>query len=210
MKIYTKTGDDGSTALFGGGRVSKDAPRVSAYGAVDELNAAIGVARAWGVNRPAAAGRAAKAGPGLPGAAAARPQLADADLDALLHQIQNDLFDLGADLATPHGVRAEVKVRRLEAGDAQYLEAAIDRIETELTPLTQFVLPGGSPMAAALHSARGACRRAEREIVALDDLEPVGPGVLTFINRLSDFLFVAARAANHRTGVAEPVWTPRK
>ena len=196
MKIYTRTGDDGTTGLFGGGRVGKDSPRVAAYGAVDELNAAVGVARATGANR----GGSTEARGGRPGSA-------DADLDADLQRVQNDLFDLGADLATPHGAKAESKVRRIQTGDAAWLEAAIDRLEAELPPLQEFILPGGSPMGAALHQARAVCRRAERDIVALAESEDVGAGVVTYINRLSDFLFVAARAANTRAGHDEPRWS---
>ncbi len=199
MKIYTRTGDDGTTGLFGGGRVGKDSPRVAAYGGVDETNAAVGAARACGANR----GGSTESRGGRPGSA-------DADLDADLQRVQNDLFDLGADLATPHGAKAESSIRRIQPADAEWLEQAIDRMEQELPPLQEFVLPGGSPMSAALHQARAVCRRAERDVVALAESESVGAGVIAYINRLSDFLFVAARAANQRAGSPETRWTPRR
>jgi len=202
MKIYTRTGDDGTTGLFGGGRVRKDAVRVAAYGAVDELNASIGLARA--VRRAEGDGADAKTSHG------GRPPSADADLDALLARVQSDLFELGADLATPPASKAERHVRRIGPQDAHYLEEAIDRLEKELEPLEQFILPGGVPFAAQLHLTRGICRRAERDVVALSAVEPVGSGVLIFLNRLSDLLFVMGRAANRRCGLAETRWAPRK
>lgn len=182
MKIYTRTGDDGTTGLFGGGRVPKDHPRVLAYGAVDELSAHLGFVRAQGI---------------------------PADLDTLLAQAQADLFALGADLATPAGVKAEAKVRRLANEDAQWLEEAIDRLEGDLQPLQSFILPGGSGAAAAAHIARAVCRRAERLVVTLAREAPIGPGVLIYLNRLADFLFVFARALNRRAQVAEEPWNPR-
>ena len=183
MKIYTKTGDAGDTGLFGGPRVRKDDVRVEAYGAVDELNAAIGVARARG---------------------------GDAEIDALLAAAQDHLFAIGAELATPPGAKAHSAVPAIETAWASALEAAIDRFETELPPLRQFVLPGGTPLAADLHLARAVCRRAERRVVALHRSAAVAPEVLTYLNRLSDFLFVAARLANHRAGAAEVPWHPRR
>ena len=181
MKIYTKTGDDGTTGLLGAGRVGKDDPRIDSYGTVDELNAVLGVARASG---------------GL-----------DADADALLARVQDDLFAVGAALADPdpegrfHNAVAE--------GYATRLEAEIDRLEAELPPLTQFILPGGSSAASRLHLARTVCRRAERLVVHLGRQ----PGVdvpdhlIAYLNRLSDFLFVLARAVNHRSGIADIPWT---
>jgi len=195
VKIYTRTGDDGTTGLFGGGRVRKDSGRVEAYGSVDELNALLGLARA--LRRDATALRRDAAEPG-----------AD-DLDRLLERIQNDLFEVGADLATPPGARAESHVRRLVPDDARYMEEAIDRLEEELEPIRQFLLPGGDPFAAALHFARAVSRRAERRVVALDSQETVGEGILVFLNRLSDLLFVMGRAANRRAKTPEPAWTPR-
>jgi cob(I)alamin adenosyltransferase len=181
MKIYTKSGDAGETGLFGGPRVGKDDARVEAYGEVDELNAALGVARARG---------------------------GDAELEALLAATQDHLFTVGAELATPAGAKARSVLRPVDPAWTAELESAIDRFEAELPPLRQFVLPGGSPLAAALHLARAVCRRAERRVVTLHHREPVAAELLAYVNRLSDFLFVAARIANHRAGVAEHVWAP--
>lgn len=181
MKIYTKTGDDGETGLWGGLRVAKDTLRVHAYGTVDECNAAIGVARACG---------------------------APASLDALLVAIQNQLFVVGADLATP-GQAANIP--RVEATDVTSLETAIDTLEADLPALTQFILPGGTMLAAQLHLARTICRRAERAVVTLAREEACSPVIGVYLNRLSDFLFVAARAANHSAGVADVPWvSPRQ
>jgi len=181
MKIYTKTGDRGETGLFGGPRVSKSDARVEAYGAVDELNAAIGAARA--ANE-------------------------DADIDGALALVQHELFCVGAELATPHDARARSAIPPVEAGWTDRLERAIDRWDGELPPLRHFVLPGGTPAAAALHVARCACRRAERSTVALSQRTEIAPAVLPYLNRLSDLLFVAARIANRRAGRDEPVWDP--
>ena len=202
MKIYTKTGDDGTTGLFGGGRTAKQSPRVEAYGSVDELNAALGFARAVrSLDGGSSLTRIAPAG-GQPGSGD--------DLDALLDRIQNDLFEIGADLATPPAAKAASHVRRVEPDDARYLEEAIDRLEEELEPIRQFILPGGAPFAAALHLARAVARRAERRLAVLHAAEPVGAGVLVFLNRLSDLLFVMGRVANRRAGAAEPTWSPRR
>jgi cob(I)alamin adenosyltransferase len=178
VKIYTKAGDDGGTALFGGGRVVKSDPRVAAYGDVDELSAWLGVARAQGI---------------------------DEDVSAALERVQQDLFVVGAILATPNPDRRKRSKFDLVAERIESLESEIDAWQGELPPLEAFVLPGGCPAAAFLHVARTVCRRAERAIVGLqaDDL----PGtILPYINRLSDFLFVCARYVNHRAGVAEPTW----
>jgi cob(I)alamin adenosyltransferase len=183
MKIYTKTGDAGETGLFGGPRVSKDDARVEAYGAVDEVNAALGVARARG---------------------------GDAEVDALLAEVQDRLFTIGAELATPPGARARSVLPAVAPEWTAALEAAIDRLEAELPPLRNFILPGGSALAADLHQARGACRRAERRVVTLHRHEPVSKEVLAFLNRLSDLLFVAARVVNRRAGVPETVWDPAR
>ncbi len=183
MKIYTKTGDAGETALFGGGRVQKDDWRVEAYGAVDELNAAIGMARAL---------------------------VEDPDLDAELSRAQDQLFTVGADLATPASVKARSAVPPIEAAWIARLEGAIDRWQAELPKLEHFVLPGGSRSAAALHLARCVCRRAERRAVALHRHTAVDLQILVYLNRLSDFLFVAARMANHRAKVVETVWMPAR
>lgn len=180
MKIYTKTGDTGETGLFGGGRVPKDALRVQAYGTVDECNAVLGVARAAGL---------------------------DAELDALLAQVQNQLFVVGADLATPGEHPNTARVGDEEVG---FLEQSIDQLEDELEPLRQFILPGGGAGAAGLHLARTVCRRAERLAVSLSHEEPLSPALLEYLNRLSDFLFVAARAANARANTPDVPWvSPR-
>ena len=184
-KIYTRTGDDGTTALGTGERVSKTSPRVSAYGTVDETNAAIG----W-----------------------ARTQLGSdhATLDARLSRIQNDLFDLGADLCVPdRGSSTSRPALRITDPQSKRLEDEIDEMNQGLQPLRSFVLPGGAPAAAALHVARTTCRRAEREMVALAALpdEPVSAAALQYINRLSDFLFVASRAIN-AIGPGDVLWVP--
>jgi cob(I)alamin adenosyltransferase len=180
MKIYTKTGDQGETGLWGGQRVPKDSLRVQAYGAVDECNAVLGVARASGL---------------------------DGGLDMLLAQVQDQLFVVGSDLATP-GEAANIP--RIGSTEIEFLERSIDQLEEELEPLRQFILPGGSPAAAALHLARTTCRRAERWVVSLAREDQVNPQVGMYLNRLSDFLFVAARSANARSGVADVPWnSPR-
>lgn len=183
MKIYTKTGDAGETGLFGGPRVRKSDHRVEAYGEVDELNAALGVVRA---------------------------QVEDPELERHLARIQDELFCVGAELATPHGAKARSAIPPVEPGWLERLEAAIDAWEAELPPLRQFVLPGGTRTAAALHLARCVCRRAERRVVALAAEAEIAPATLAYLNRLSDLLFVAARIANHRAGRAETPWVPRR
>lgn len=187
-RIYTRSGDDGGTGLFGGQRVSKDALRVEAYGTVDELNAVLGLVRT---------------------------QEADTDIDALLQTVQNDLFGLGADLATPEAkdtIKGRVHITRVALSQVTYLETEIDRYEDELPPLTNFILPGGSPLAAGLHHARVVCRRTERRAVTLAHAEaqaaPVNPIVIQYLNRLSDLLFVLARIANHRRSLPDVVWNP--
>jgi cob(I)alamin adenosyltransferase len=183
-KIYTRTGDDGSTALGTGERRPKYDLRIAAYGTVDELNAAIGLARLHTV--------------------------ADAELDAMLMRIQNDLFDLGADLCVPERSDKPARERlRVVETQATRLEQEIDRLNAELAPLTSFVLPGGNAAAAYLHLARTICRRAERMIVELaaKPNENVSAPVIAYINRLSDFLFVAARHANSR-GAGDVLWIP--
>lgn len=179
MKIYTKTGDSGSTGLFGGERVDKDDARVDGYGTVDETNAAIGVARAAGLT---------------------------VEIDAVLAAVQSDLFTLGAELACVPGHEARLKLALLAGPDIERLERAIDAAEEGLAPLTSFVLPGGTPGAAALHAARTACRRAERRVVALRRSSPVRDEVIVYLNRLSDLLFVLARRANHAAGVPDVPW----
>ena len=183
MKIYTKTGDGGETGLFGGGRIPKDSPRVAAYGEVDELNAALGLARALDPAEFA---------------------------DPLLQTIQRDLFTVGAELATPDADKLAKALSRsgaaIGASDIAALEHAIDDHESRLEPLKNFILPGGAPKAAALHLARTVCRRAERAVVTLARDEPVSPAIVRYLNRLSDLLFVLARAANAHAGRPDIKW----
>ncbi len=181
MKIYTRTGDGGETGLFGGGRVPKDHPRTTAYGEVDELNSTIGVVRAT----------------------------APADLfDTLLSEVQRDLFAIGGRLATPEPEKVAKTIAKaaLPPERAASFERAMDDAERELAPLTAFVLPGGTPKAAALHVARTVCRRAERSVVSLAREDGVPPEILVYLNRLSDLLFTLARLANHRAGTSDVTW----
>jgi cob(I)alamin adenosyltransferase len=182
MKIYTKTGDSGETGLFGGPRVRKDAPRIEAYGTVDELNAVLGMARAES----------------LP-----------AEIDQLLARIQSELFDVGAELATPEPQRHDTSL--VGPSHISELERAIDQFEATLAPLKQFILPGGGRGAAALHVARTVCRRAERRVVALANCpgEAISNNLVVYLNRCGDLLFVLARAANAATGQADVPWTKR-
>jgi cob(I)alamin adenosyltransferase len=184
VKIYTKRGDRGETDLLGGSRVPKDHARVAAYGAVDELNAQLGAA-----------------------AAATRHP----DLRQLAERIQERLFEIGAFLASPDAaLRAKSGIAEPTAEEVAFLEGQIDACERELEPLRRFVLPGGHAAAAAFHVARTVCRRAEREAVALDRADPLGAAVLTYLNRLSDLLFVLARVENRRAGIADVEWSPRR
>ena len=179
MKIYTKTGDAGETSLFDNSRVSKADPRVDAYGEVDEVNASLGAARAAGV---------------------------DDDIAQVLATVQKDLFAVGARLADPSSRIAErVTKATVTAEQIELLETTIDRLEAELPPLRRFILPGGSPAGALLHLARTVCRRAERRVVSLGT-DSVEPGVIIYLNRLSDLLFVMARAVNRRAGIPETEW----
>ena len=181
MKIYTRTGDRGETGLFGGGRVPKDHPRVQAYGDVDELNSAIGVARA---TAPVAF------------------------MDALLESIQRDLFAIGGHLATPDPDKVAKALAKAELSEGRIaeFEAAMDAADAELPPLRAFVLPAGTPKAAALHLARTVCRRAERNVVHLAHDAPVHETFIVYLNRLSDLLFTLARLANHRDGAGDVTW----
>lgn len=181
LKIYTKTGDDGQTALFGGGRVEKDHPRVEAYGEVDELNACLGMARAVEM----------------------MPRI-----DEVLVPIQRDLFSIGALLATPDHdkMREQLQKARIDEERITELERAIDDCERELEPLRSFILPGGTPKSAALHVARTVCRRAERRVVALQREAGLPELVVIYLNRLSDLLFMLARLANKRAGAGEVTW----
>lgn len=181
MKIYTKTGDAGDTGLFGGGRVPKNHPRVEAYGDVDELNAVLGVVRA---TEP-------------------MPRV-----DEVLVPIQRDLFAIGALLATPdlEKMRQHVEKARIDADRIADLERAIDDGDRELDPLRAFIVPGGTPKAAALHVARTVCRRAERRVVELGSETELPSIVVVYLNRLSDLLFTLARVANRRAGAGEVTW----
>jgi cob(I)alamin adenosyltransferase len=181
-KVYTRTGDDGTTGLGGGQRVPKDSLRIEAYGTVDELNSQIGVVRSLGVNE-----------------AIAEP----------LSTIQNDLFHLGSDLCILEEDKKRMSVPRIEERHVAVLERLMDRLSEELSPLENFILPGGCPGAAALHVARTVCRRAERRVLALSRQEAVGGYTVTYLNRLSDALFVMARHENKRRGVPDVLWDSR-
>lgn len=181
MKIYTKTGDDGTTSLFSGGRVSKAHLRVEAYGTVDELNSVIGVARAF------------------------NPSTQTMEW---LEQVQNQLFHLGADLATPRDAKADWVVR-MDSSKIEWLENLIDQMTADLEPLKNFILPGGTPAAAQLHVARTVCRRAERLTVSLSEHDQIGEFVVKYLNRLSDWLFTLARWENHQAGVTDEKWSVR-
>ncbi|MGZ3477300.1 MAG: cob(I)yrinic acid a,c-diamide adenosyltransferase [Polyangiales bacterium] len=183
MKIYTRTGDDGTTGLYGGSRVKKDSLRVEAYGTVDEANAAIGRARSALENK--------------------------GEIDAVLLPIQSDLFVLGSELATPAGKEEKLRMTLISAADGERLERAIDAGEEGLPELRSFVLPGGTPAAAELHFARCVVRRAERLVITLGDSEPVRRELVIYLNRLSDLLFTLARRANHLAGVEDVPWKPR-
>jgi cob(I)alamin adenosyltransferase len=179
VKIYTRTGDTGETSLFGGKRVSKSEPRVAAYGDVDEVNAWLGLARAT---------------------------LTDRQLSSMLEQLQRDLFAVGAKLADPaHRVAGRAAKAAIGAAEIERLEQWIDQLEAELPPLRKFILAGGTEPGASLHVARTVCRRAERSVVALG-AEAVEAEILTYLNRLSDLLFVLARAVNRRAGAFETEW----
>ncbi len=183
MKIYTKTGDDGTTGLFGGDRVSKTHPRIIAYGTVDETNAFIGMARS---------------------------HLGETDwamkADAMLVRIQEELFVLGGDLASPGDVKYPVP--RIEPQHVARLEEELDKMDTDLPPLKHFILPGGHRTAAALHIARTVCRRAERETIRAAKTEDISDNAIHYLNRLSDFFFVLARWVNQKSGVSDTEWIP--
>jgi len=181
-RVYTRTGDDGTTALGSGQRVPKDARRLEAYGTVDEINSQIGLAIATGL---------------------------DARVAAALASIQNDLFHLGSDLCIREEDKARMPAPRIESRHVAALEKLMDGLSAELPALENFILPGGSPGAAALHVARAVCRRAERILVALAREEPIGEFVVQYVNRLSDALFVLARFENKRSGVEDVLWDSR-
>jgi len=179
MKIYTKTGDDGETGLFGGPRVPKHAPRIEAYGSVDELNAVVGLARS---------------------------EMLPDEVDTLLESIQHDLFAVGAELATPDPTKHGTRI--ISESHSAKLEAAIDQFEGTLPPLQNFILPGGSRGASLLHLARTVCRRAERGLVSLrsSSSESISGDLVVYLNRLSDLLFVLARAVNQAEGCGDVAW----
>ena len=181
--IYTRTGDDGTTGLFGGDRVGKANPRIEAYGTVDEVNSAVGLARAH-----------LRDAPGFE------------RLDPVLADVQDGLFVLGADLATPPD--AKPVVPRIDGAHTKGIETHIDAFQDDLPELKTFILPGGTPAAAALHTARTVCRRAERRVVQAGASTPVNEQATIYLNRLSDLLFVTARWANRQSGVREDPWTP--
>jgi cob(I)alamin adenosyltransferase len=182
-RIYTRTGDDGTTSLFGGERVGKGNARIDAYGTVDETNSVVGLARAHLDGEPG-----------------------QASLDPVLGEVQEELFVLGADLATP--MDATPVVERIGETHIEALEERIDRFEADLPDLDRFILPGGTPAGASLHSARTVCRRAERRSVEAKTSTPINEQVIVYLNRLSDLLFVLARWANREAGVREDTWSP--
>jgi cob(I)alamin adenosyltransferase len=185
-RVYTRTGDLGETALVGGKRVPKDSPRIVAYGTIDELNAVVGLARTFNAERP--------------------DQGADARwLDETLRRIQNELFDLGSELATPPDAHYEGMFRMSEV-EVTALERLMDECQKDLEPLKSFVLPGGGRVNAFLHQARTVCRRAEREVLALSRAEPIGEWPLRYVNRLSDVFFVLSRWVAKHLGEQEYLW----
>jgi cob(I)alamin adenosyltransferase len=181
-KVYTRTGDDGTTGLGGGQRVPKDSPRIEAFGTVDELNSTIGVALALGL---------------------------DARLATALAPIQNDLFHLGSDLCILEEDKARFRVPQIEKRHVDALEELMDELSDSLAPLENFILPGGTPGASQLHVARCVCRRAERLVIALGRIEPIGSFTVKYLNRLSDALFVMARFENKQRGQSDVVWNSR-
>lgn len=182
-KIYTRTGDDGTTSLFGGERVGKENARIGAYGTVDEVNSTVGQARAYLDGEPG-----------------------EEQLDPVLAEVQEELFVVGADLATP--TDAKPVVPRIEEDHVAEVESRIDRFETDLDALERFILPGGAPVGATLHLARTICRRAERHTVEAGTSVSINRQAIVYLNRLSDLLFVLARWANKQAGVREDTWTP--
>lgn len=184
MKLYTRTGDDGTTGLFGGDRVGKDDPRVEAYGTVDELNAALGLAAA----------------------ACAGDRPGQIRLRELIGELQSRLFDLGADLATPQDSKQRTKIVPIDARDVSAVEAWIDEIEAGNEEMRSFILPGGTEPAARLHAARTICRRAERRVISLARAETINEELVKYLNRVGDLLFAMARRANADAGVDDVPW----
>jgi cob(I)alamin adenosyltransferase len=188
MKLYTRTGDDGTTGLFSGARVSKDHPRIEAYGTVDELNAVLGLVLC----------------------ACDRSHAFEGRLHAVVSAMQSRLFDIGADLATPEGAKQQTRIHRIDDGDVAEAEGWIDEFDGPNPPLRTFIMPAGTELSARLHVARTVCRRAERAIISLGSIEPVGDPLLRYMNRLSDLFFAMARRANHERGHADVPWTPKQ
>ncbi|MCX5640219.1 MAG: cob(I)yrinic acid a,c-diamide adenosyltransferase [Planctomycetota bacterium] len=187
MKLYTRTGDDGTTGLFSGARVSKDHPRIEAYGTIDELNAVLGLV--------------------LSACDLAHPF--EKRLHAIVGSIQSRLFDIGADLATPEGAKQQSKIHRIDDTDVLESEKWIDEVDSANPALATFVMPAGTELAARLHLARTVCRRAERTIISLGSIEPVGEPLMRYVNRLSDLFFAMARRANHERGHPDVPWVPK-
>jgi cob(I)alamin adenosyltransferase len=188
MALYTGSGDDGTTGLFGGERVGKEHPRVEAYGTVDELNAWLGLAAA----------------------ACHRDRAVSAEMLSILEEIQVRLLDLGSELAAPGDPSRRGTVKPITAGHVKTVESWIDEIDARNEPLREFILPGGTELAARLHAARTVCRRAERRIVVLARIGDLNPHVLVYVNRLGDLLFALARRANADAGVPDVVWKDRR
>lgn len=186
MKLYTRSGDDGTTGLFSGARVSKDHPRIEAYGTVDEFNACLGLAMC------------------------SLDSKKHAFMSPMLESIQSRLFEIGADLATPHGSAHESKITRIDDHHVSEVEAWIDAIESRNDELRCFIMPAGCELSARLHLSRTICRRAERLMVALAHTEPVGNAMMRYMNRVSDLLFAMARLANKIEGIADVPWSPSK
>jgi cob(I)alamin adenosyltransferase len=189
-RVYTRLGDQGETALVGGRRVAKDSPRIVAYGTVDELNAVVGLVRVFNAERLRTRGPARKR---------------HAWLDGVLTKVQNQLFDLGSELATPPDA-VYAGMFRVGEGEVAELEAIMDGCQKDLPPLKSFILPGGGRIHGFLHQARTVCRRAERELLALSRVEPVGEWTLRYLNRLSDLFFVLGRWIGKHTGEPEYLW----
>ncbi|HEV8533948.1 MAG TPA: cob(I)yrinic acid a,c-diamide adenosyltransferase [Methylomirabilota bacterium] len=185
-RIYTRTGDKGDTGLVGGRRVAKDSPRIEAYGTVDELNSIIGLARVFNVER-------------------LKKGKAHRWLDGIFRQIQNELFDLGSELATPEDAVYE-GMHRVGEAQVKALETLMDHCQKDLQPLKSFILPGGGRVGGFLHQARTVCRRAERQVLALSRVEPISPWTIAYVNRLSDFLFVLSRWVARKGGETEYLW----
>ncbi|MCE9619779.1 MAG: cob(I)yrinic acid a,c-diamide adenosyltransferase [Planctomycetes bacterium] len=184
MKLYTKSGDDGTTGLFSGARVSKDHQRIESYGTIDEFNASLGMCCS----------------------ACDKHNALHKRLLEIFAILQSRMFDIGADLATPEGANNEGKIKRISSEDVAEIEGWIDEVDAQNTPLKAFVMPGGTELASRIHLARTICRRAEREMIRLSHGESLGSNLVIYVNRVSDFLFAAARLANKQAGVQDVPW----